>query len=100
MKKRLQRTGTTIAWSVTILGKLCSFGCASLAAILISSSAANAQPLQLVSVPDSARIPAETGAGDSGAPIISADGRYALFASTANNLLVMGTNRPMPAVLP
>src|SRR6266550_1609690 len=59
-----------------------------------------AQPLQLVSVLHPALGPADGGSGDSLAPIISLDGRYVLFASTANNLVLIGTNNPVPAISP
>ena len=51
-----------------------------------------AEPLQLVSVLSPARGPANSGGGDSLAPIMSPDGRYVLFASTANNLASPATN--------
>jgi len=41
-----------------------------------------------------------TGGGDSVNPIISPDGRYVLFASTANNLTANGTNSPLAAHFP
>jgi Tol biopolymer transport system component len=41
-----------------------------------------------------------TGGGDSVNPIITPDGRYVLFASTANNLVVNGTNGPLAAHFP
>src|SRR5262249_47020879 len=65
-----------------------------------SSTAHSAQPTQLLSVPDASQPAADSGSGDSVAPIISADGRYVLFASTANNLVVIGTNQPIPAISP
>jgi Tol biopolymer transport system component len=34
------------------------------------------------------------------APIVSPDGRYVVFASTANNLIALRTNQPLPAVIP
>lgn len=40
------------------------------------------------------------GNGDSMVPILSADGRYVLFASTANNLLLTGNNAPIPPSFP
>ena len=55
-------------------------------------------PLQLVSTLDQA--PAAGGGGDSWAPIISADGRYVLFASTANNLVLTSNTNPIPALFP
>jgi Tol biopolymer transport system component len=41
-----------------------------------------------------------TGGGDSITPIISPDGRYVLFASTANNLVANGTNGPFASRTP
>ncbi len=37
------------------------------------------------------------GGGSSQMPIVSADGRYVLFASTANNLALMTNGAPMTA---
>jgi Tol biopolymer transport system component len=67
-----------------------------LAALLVlllagSSMPAFAQTLQLVSAPDSSQIAIAGGGGDSGAPVISPDGHYVLFASAAGNL-VLSTN--------
>jgi Tol biopolymer transport system component len=57
------------------------------------------QPLQLVSVADPSQRPPAGGGGDSWTPIISSDGRYVLFASTANNLLLLTNDLPLPARL-
>ena len=57
-------------------------------------------PLQLASVPDSVFPPPAGGAGDSTLPIVSRDGRFVLFASTANNLASLGTNLVWPIVVP
>ena len=62
--------------------------------------AAQAQPLQLVTVLDSAQGPAASGSGDSLGPNISLDGRYVVFASTANNLVAVNATNPIPAVNP
>jgi WD40-like Beta Propeller Repeat len=72
----------------------------SIAFALTFGSSLLAQTTQLLSVPDASQAPADSGSGDSITPIISADGRYVLFASTANNLIVIGTNTPNPAVAP
>ena len=40
------------------------------------------------------------GSGDSGAPIISPDGHYVLFASVANNLAVNSNSLPLPILIP
>ena len=60
---------------------------------------ASAGPLQLVSTLDPAQGPPSGGGGDSATPIISPDGRFVLFASTANNLVLVGTN-PLPVLIP
>lgn len=75
--------------------------CCFLVALGFSSSVPIfAQTNQLLSLPDFAQGPADSGSGDSLTPIISADGRYVLFASTANNLISLATSNPIPAVSP
>lgn len=75
-------------------GGLTIFFCAIIAFI----SAADTVPL--ASLSDTSIAPASsTGSGDSGMPIISADGRYVLFASTANNLAV-SNNAAAPTLMP
>ncbi|MGO8928153.1 MAG: hypothetical protein ACLQU3_14880 [Limisphaerales bacterium] len=64
------------------------------------ASPALARPLQLVSLPDPTQRPPAGGGGDSYAPIISPDGRYVLFASTANNLVLTSNNAPLPLNVP
>src|ERR1017187_5771856 len=59
-----------------------------------------AGPFQLVSVLDPSQGPPAGGSGDSWAPVISPDGRYVLFASTANNLVLTTNNNPIPALCP
>ena len=59
-----------------------------------------AQPLQLVTALDPAQAPPAGGGGDSWTPIISPDGRYVLFASTANNLVLTSNAHPIPASFP
>jgi Tol biopolymer transport system component len=60
----------------------------------------SAQPAQLVSALDSSQSAAAGGGGDSGAPVISPDGRYVLFASAAGNLLLTSNNTAIPARFP
>ena len=57
-----------------------------LAAIQLTCEAGS---LQLVSGMDSGQTPPAGGGGDSYAPILSSNGRFVLFASTANNLLTL-----------
>jgi Tol biopolymer transport system component len=59
-----------------------------------------AQPLQLVSALDPAQAPPAGGGGDSGRSIISPDGRFVLFASMANNLVLTTNGTPIPARFP
>ena len=48
--------------------------------------------LQLTSVADSSITPPAGGGGDSVTPVLSPDGRFVLFTSTANNLSVTSSN--------
>jgi hypothetical protein len=52
--------------------------------------------LQLASVLGSSIDPPAGADGDSGLPIVSADGRYVLFASTADNLVLPGNSGSIP----
>src|SRR3954454_1122984 len=58
-----------------------------------------AEKLQLVSAIDASQTPPAGGSGDSWAPVISADGRYVLFGSTANNLVLRTNGSPIPALV-
>jgi Tol biopolymer transport system component len=53
---------------------------------------------QLVSVIDSSQSPPAGGSGDSYAPVMSPDGRYVVFSSTANNLVLNNTTNSSPAL--
>jgi Tol biopolymer transport system component len=62
---------------------------------LVTGSALAGAPLQLLSVRDPAQ-PAPAGAsGDSWGPVLSPDGRYVLFSSTANNLVQSTSTNPL-----
>ena len=61
---------------------------------------ANGGPLQLISTLEPPQQPPAGGCSDSLAPIISPDGRYVLFASLANNLVLNSSNLPIPASFP
>jgi len=63
----------------------------------LTSSHAAPQPITLIA---SGAPPPAGGNGDSTVPIISADGRFVLFASAANNLMLTGSNTPLPALFP
>jgi Tol biopolymer transport system component len=83
--------------------KLSHIGKASARLVLVQAwfaLTAAASTLQLVSAIDPQLGPATGGGGDSYLPVISRDGRYVLFASTANNLVSVGTNRPLPSLTP
>ncbi|HSU56535.1 MAG TPA: hypothetical protein VLT36_20920, partial [Candidatus Dormibacteraeota bacterium] len=45
-------------------------------------------------------MPPSAGGGDSWMPLLSSDGRFVLFASTANNLAAISSNNPSPVLLP
>src|ERR1039458_4106001 len=55
---------------------------------------------QQLSVADPAQGSTAGGSGDSWAPMISPDGRYILFASTANDLVLTTNNPPTPISSP
>jgi Tol biopolymer transport system component len=57
-------------------------------------------PSQLISTLDPGQAPPAGGSSDSVAPIISPDGRYVLFASFANNLMLNTNSAPIPALAP
>src|SRR5689334_13840558 len=59
-----------------------------------------ASSFELVSASSSEFGPPAGGGGDSYLPVVSRDGRYVLFASIADNLVVVGTNRSIPALFP
>src|SRR5215831_6245900 len=61
---------------------------------------ANAASLKLVSVPDPSITPAASGSGNSSLPIATPDGRYVLFASSANNLVAPLNTNSVPPQLP
>ncbi|HWI59310.1 MAG TPA: hypothetical protein VNZ22_18930, partial [Bacillota bacterium] len=61
---------------------------------------AGGEDFQLISTVDPAQGSPTGGSGDSWTPIISRDGRYVLFTSTANNLLLATNNQPIPAPFP
>src|SRR6266498_560644 len=78
-----------------------ALGRASLIGILFFLAAsALADSRQSVSKLDSNRAPPADGNGDSCLPVLSADGRFVLFASTANNLMVTSNNIPIPSLVP
>jgi Tol biopolymer transport system component len=59
-----------------------------------------ATSLQLVTTVDPVVGPPASGGGNSMNPIITPDGRYVLFASTADNLALTSSNTPFPAQSP
>src|ERR1700709_1825011 len=65
--------------------------------VLLTASA-SALPLSLVSVHDGFQASPAGGNGDSKAPILTPDGRYVLFASTANNLVSIDGSNSIPVV--
>jgi len=63
-----------------------------LAAIFAAWCVFSTEAVQLVTVQGTSFAPQAGGSGDSGLSIISRDGRYVLFASTANNLTLTNNN--------
>jgi len=60
------------------------------------TAAATGAPFRLVSVPEPAHPALAGGSGDSWGSILSPDGRYVLFASTANNLVANSSSNHLP----
>ncbi len=67
--------------------------------VLAISSVVCAQNVQLLSTPDPALVPC-SGGGDSWTPVVSRDGRYVLFCSTARNLTAGSNSLPVPGGFP
>jgi Tol biopolymer transport system component len=65
--------------------------------LLQTGALASLQPVSLVG---SGLASPAGGNGDSALPIFSQNGRYVLFASTADNLVLTGSNRPIPNIFP
>jgi len=62
--------------------------------------AAHGSVLELVSVSGLNVQPAAGAGGDSYLPVVSSDGRYVLFASTAENLVALSSNAPVRTTVP
>lgn len=63
-------------------------------------ASAFARPLQLASQIDPSVSPPDSASGDSFVPVVSADGRFVVFSSTADNLALTASNTPFhPAFL-
>lgn len=60
----------------------------------------SADPLKLLSIADPAQTPPVSGNGSSVAPVLSGDGRYVLFASTAKNLVVRSNGASISGTFP
>ena len=71
-----------------------------LTCLLATALRASAQWIEPASIPAPSFLPPTSGSGDSVAPVISADGRYVLFASTANNLVAMGNTNAFASQFP
>lgn len=84
------RSRTSRVWAQRLLPAL-------VAGLAVQAMAGGAQ---LESVLAPSQGPPPGGSGDSGASILSPDGRYVLFASTANNLLLTSSNTPLPVLFP
>src|SRR5215210_824624 len=67
-------------------------------ALLAHASVASS--VQTISVRDPSLPPAAGGGGDSGLAIVSSDGGYLLFASTANNVALTSNTNAIPSLVP
>jgi len=68
-----------------------------IAAALVALQTPAASFLELISPRDGSLSPVAGGSGSSEMPVVSADGRYILFASTAKNLTLLTNAAPMTA---
>ena len=73
-------------------GRLCLILITGLLAFLDSASPASALPVALLSARNPAVPLPAGGDGNSAAPVVSADGRYVIFTSTANDLVPGGNS--------
>lgn len=69
-----------------------------LAAVKIAAAGSLILPDSIVNTPP--MVAPAGGSGDSMSPIITPDGRYVLFASSADNLVLNSSANPMPATMP
>lgn len=67
---------------------------------IVSVSSGRAQFSQALSIIPTGQTPTAGGSSDSWSPVVSPDGRYVLFASTANNLFITTNNTPIPDRFP
>ncbi len=82
--------------NLLLSGWRAALGCAGIC--LGIASGVDAGPFQLVS--SSSQSGSSGGGGDSRGAILSGDGRFVLFSSTADNLALLSNNAPMPGVVP
>src|SRR5262245_59642475 len=71
--------------------------------VMLAVGATNARgtPFQIVSARDPSQAAPAGGSGDSYGPILTPDGRYVLFASAANNLVMnAGSSNPASLAIP
>src|ERR1700756_1536116 len=80
--------------------RLCIIGAGLCVLVACDSLRCRAAPFQMVSVRDPSQSAPAGGSGDSFGPIMTPDGRYVLFASTANNLVLNNNSNPIPALVP
>ena len=69
-------------------------------ALVLLTLRAPAQSLQPVSSPDPQLEPYASAGGDSSLPVVTFDGRYVAFASTANNLVLLANSVPLEKDFP
>src|SRR3989442_5842419 len=67
--------------------------------LLLCTGSMSAAPLQLVSVRDPSQPPPAGGNGDSWGPVLSPNGRFVLFSSTANNLVINSNGNAFPVLV-
>src|SRR4051812_43861598 len=84
-----------------VIRKVVSFSCGGTIVILfLSAIVAFPAPLQLISARDPSRSPPAGANGDSWSPLMTPDGRFVVFSSSANNLVNGINGLPLPNVFP
>ncbi len=68
--------------------------------LILATLGVGAGPIQPVSIVNIPVSPPSGGSSDSMSPILSPDGRYVLFASLANDLVLLNTPNPSPPLVP
>jgi Tol biopolymer transport system component len=96
----MNKVNTSEGWGLARFHNVAAWGLVLCAMVAFSVGVAKAQPMRLVSAMDGSQVAPAGGGGDSVVPLLSADGRYVLFTSSANNLVLPTNGAAPPAPSP